>query len=171
MIWSCCHYWVTLQLPDLLRVLAVVPPLRVQGALKKQELLLQLGLLPVCSTAPLLQLTVQTLQLTHWLGHLCVVLPQSRRRVRLGAQEVVGFFQLSIETETTRGGKIKFNALSSTRPDSVCVCVCVCVYCIPDSAAGQFCHWRPESSGWSSSYLQAAPLKLKLEKKNRWEMN
>lgn len=55
---------------------------------------------------------------------------------------------------------VGFNVLSSTsfRPS-------VCLDCIPDSAAGQSCHLRPESSGWSSSYLQVAPLKLTLEKK------
>lgn len=94
----------TLQFPDLLRTLTVVPPLWVQGALKKQELLLQLGLLPVRCTAPLLQLAVQALQLAHWLGHLCVALPQSRCSVRLCTQEVIGLPQLSVKTEKSRRG-------------------------------------------------------------------
>ena len=121
---------VTLQLPDLLRPLAVVPPLRVQRALNKQELLLQLRLLSVCCTALLLQITVQTLQLAHRLCHLCVALPQPRRRVRLHTQQVVGPLQLPIKNKESE--EIKFCAplLQDTF-----VCVCVCVYCT------RFCNW------------------------------
>ena len=123
--------WITLQLPDLLGPQAVVPPLRVQGALKKQKLLFQLGLLSVHRTAPLLQLAVQALQLAHRLGHLSVALPQSRCCVRLCAQEVVGLFQLSIESEDQYGmlGLMYCPPLHSDR-------VCVCLDGIPDSGAG-----------------------------------
>lgn len=38
---------------------------------------------------------------------------------------------------------------------------------VPDSAAEQSCQSRPVSSDWSSSYLQAAPSKLTLEKKKK----
>lgn len=66
---------VTLKLPDLLGSLAVVPPLRVEGALNHQDLLLQLGLFSIYGTAPLLQLPVQALQLAHRLGHFRVAFP------------------------------------------------------------------------------------------------
>ena len=92
----------TLQLADLLGALAGAPPLGLQRALQQQQLLLQLGLLAVRRAALLLQLPVQALQLGHGLGHLRVALPQPRRRVRLGPQQVVGLLQLPVEEG--RGG-------------------------------------------------------------------
>lgn len=85
----------TRQVTDGLRALAVLPPLCLQRSLQADAFLLQAQLATLQQAAFVLQLTRVGLQLLQLLAALRLGFTEPRRRLGLGPQQRVGFFQLT----------------------------------------------------------------------------
>lgn len=88
------HVSPTHKVTDGLWALALLPPLCLQCSLQADAFLLQTQLAALQQAAFVLQLAHVGLQLLHLLAALRLGFTEPRRRLRLGPQQRVGFFQL-----------------------------------------------------------------------------
>lgn len=100
----------THQVADGLGALAVLPSLRLQRRLQADAFLLQAQLAALQQAAFVLQLTHVGFQLLQLLAALCLGFTEPRRRLGLGSQQCVGFFQLMERKKKKRKKKSSVNS-------------------------------------------------------------